>query len=72
MAKVKNVYFTDDDLDLFNYSNSLPNFSKWVKQRLLMEKDNGNIEALINKLIDAKLGNNTTKTINNDDFNQFI
>lgn len=71
MAKTRLVYFTDDDAELFRYSQGLPNFSRWVKQKLATELDTGNIEALINKLIDARLGAVAVSS-NNVDFSQFM
>ena len=71
MAKTRLVYFTDSDAELLKYSKELPNFSKWVKQKLATERDTGNIEILINKLIDARLGA-VAVTSNDADFSQFI
>jgi hypothetical protein len=71
VAKIKNVYFTADEEDLFKHSKKIPNFSKWVKLKLAADQDAGSLEALINKLIDARLG--AAVNVNHDtDFGQFM
>lgn len=74
MAKVKNVYFNDDDIKLLEYCNALPNFSKWVKQKILIEREIGTIETIIKKIIDERMGGDIgmkNSEIAND-FRQFM
>jgi hypothetical protein len=56
MAKQRIVYFAECDKELYEYSQEIKNFSKWVKDRLLLERNTGGLEAFVNRLIDAKIG----------------
>lgn len=62
-SRMKPVYFPLDESELLEYADTLPNFSKWVKERLRQAKelqdkglDPAVIEA-IERLIDVKLAN---------------
>lgn len=40
-SKVKNVYFYEEDAELLEYANNLPNFSKLMKKFLQKEREEG-------------------------------
>ena len=71
---MKPVYFAEYEDDILKYSQTLPNFSKWVKHRLRVEKDIGDIESLVNKLIDARMGSSVITVSNNmaENYSQFM
>ena len=66
--KIKQVYFNvKRDAELLTVVKKIDNFSDWVKQCIRKEQNESvDIEAIVNKIIESRIGTITNFNINQD------